>query len=95
MLIFNSALFIESYLIVFDEFPISYDYIDLVYLITCLVILLYYTLNKIVIKETMRIFCRKSYNKKYPSLKDNECLSDDDDDEERPSTKKNESFSDD
>ena len=98
MLIFNSTIFIESYLIVFDKFPISYDYIDLVYLITCLAILLYYTINKIIIKETMRIFCRKLYDKKYPSLKKNDNLTDeddDDDDAEKGTAKRNESFSDD
>ena len=96
MFIFNSAIFIESYLIVFDKFP-NYDYVDLVYLITCLIILLYYTLNKIIIKETMRIFCKKLYNKNYPTIKNNDNLTDDDgdEDEERPSTKRNESFEDD
>ena len=96
MLIFNSAIFIESYLIVFDKFP-NYDYVDLVYLITCLIILLYYTINKIIIKETMRILCRKSYDKKYPSLKKNGSLTDedDDDDAEKGTPKRDESFSDD
>ena len=98
MLIFNSAIFIESYLIVFDMLG-DFEYVDLMYLITCLVILLYYTINKIIIKETMKIFCRKKYDKKYPSLKKNDGLTDegdsDDDDEEKATAKRNESFSDD
>lgn len=96
MLTFNSLIFIESFLIVYNKFP--FEEVDLIYLITCLIILLYYTINKIVINETMRIFCRKIYDNKYPSLKKNDTLTDDgygDDDEERPSTKRNESFSDD
>ena len=95
MLIFNSTIFIESFLIVYNKFP--FDNVDLVYLTTCLIILLYYTINKIIIQETMRIFCRKTYDNKYPALKKNDTLTDEDgdDDEERPSAKRNESFSDD
>ena len=29
----------------------------------------YYTINKIIIKETMKIFCKGLYNKKYPQIK--------------------------
>ena len=95
MLIFNSVIFIESFLIVYNKFP--FNNVDLVYLITCLVILLYYTINKIIIKETMRIFCKKSYDSKYPDLKKKNSLSDEDSDDnlEMPTAKRNESFSDD
>ena len=83
MFIFNSLLFIESYLIIYDKFPT--DEVDLIYLITCIVILLYYTLNKIIMKETCRIFCKSYYDKNYPTVKKNdsiigeECENDDED----------------
>lgn len=71
MFIFNSLAFIESYLIIYDKLPVPDKYIDLVYLITCLIIDLFYTLNKIIYKETLKIFCRNIYDKKY-SLHKNE-----------------------
>ena len=61
-------MFIESFLIIYDKMPS--DYIDLIYVISCLLLDLYYAINKIIIKETMRIFCIKLYNKKYPDIKD-------------------------
>ena len=76
MFIFNSLLFIESYLIIYDKFPT--DEVDLIYLITCIVILL-------LMKETCRIFCKNYYDKKYPTIKKNnsitgeECENDDED----------------
>ena len=63
MFIFNSALFIESYLIIYDK--INIENIDIIYLTTCLFVDLYYTINKIIIKETLKIFCIKIYNQKY------------------------------
>ena len=66
MFLVNSLTFVESYLIIYDKLPGN---VDLIYLSTCLVIDLYYTINKIIIKETMRIFCRKSYDRKYPAEK--------------------------
>ena len=63
MFFFNSALFIESYLIIYNKIKI--ENIDIIYLTTCLFVDLYYTLNKIIIKETLRIFCVNIYNKKY------------------------------
>ena len=71
MFIFNSLAFIESYLIIYDKLPVPDKYIDLVYLITCLIIDLFYTLNKIIYKETLKIFCRNIYDKKYPQHKNN------------------------
>ena len=69
MFIVNSLAFIESYLIIYDKLPISDKYIDLVYLTTCLIIDLFYTINKIILKETLKIFCSTIYNKKYPENK--------------------------
>ena len=63
MFFFNSALFIESYLIIYNKIKI--ENIDIIYLTTCLFVDLYYTINKIIIKETLRIFCVNIYNKKY------------------------------
>ena len=78
MFIFNSLAFIESYLIIYDKLPVPDKYIDLVYLITCLIIDLFYTLNKIIYKETLKIFCRNIYDKKYPQHKNNSSTSTED-----------------
>ena len=72
MFIINSVMFIESYLIIYNKMPD--DFIDLIYIITCLLLDLYYAINKIIIKETMRIFCIKLYNKKYPEVKDGDII---------------------
>ena len=95
MFLFNSLLFIESYLIIYDKFP--GNEVDLIYLISCLLILFYYTINKIIIKETLKLFCKSFYESKYRSIKKNEYLTDDDDDddEEQKNEKKSNSFSDD
>lgn len=63
MFFFNSSLFIESYLIIYDKIKI--EYIDLIYLTTCFFLDLCYTLNETIIKETIKIFCKKIYFKKY------------------------------
>ena len=47
--------------------PVHNDYIDLVYIITCLLINLIYAINKIVIRETKRIFCKNLFRKKIPT----------------------------
>ena len=91
MFIINSLLFVESYLIIND---IISNYVDAIYLLTCIVIDIYYTMNKIIIKETMKIFCKKWYEKKYPLIKKSDALTDDDDDEGE-TRKKNSSFSED
>ncbi len=91
MFIINSLLFVESYLIIND---IIVNYVDAIYLITCIVIDIYYTMNKIIIDETMKIFCKKWYEKKYPLIKKNDSITDEDDDE-GDTRKKNSSFSED
>ena len=60
----NSIIYVESFLIIHDKMPVNDDYIDLVYIITCLLINLIYAINKIVIRETKRIFCKKLFQKK-------------------------------
>ena len=57
----NSFIYIESFLIIYDKLPVPDKYIDLVYIITCLIINLIYTINKVVIKETKKIFCKKLF----------------------------------
>lgn len=77
MLIINSLLFIESYLIIYDKLDFMLPGLDLLYLSTCLIILLFYSINKIIIKETLRILCPAYYKKLYPSVKRNSSLLDD------------------
>lgn len=72
MLIINSFMFVESYLIIYEKLPD--DFIDLIYLISCLLVDLYYSINKIIIKETLKIFCKKYYDKKYPQIKKKETI---------------------
>ena len=60
-------MIIEQFLIVFKVFSNSFINTDLVYLVSCLIIDLGYSINDIVIKETLRIICRKkSTNNKDP-----------------------------
>lgn len=75
MFIINTLAFIESYLIIYDKIPVPDDYIDLVYLITCLIIDLFYTMNKIIMKETLKLFCPKIYEMKYPENKEDSLIS--------------------
>lgn len=63
----NSFIYVESFLIIHDKMPVNVDCIDLVYIITCLLINLIYAINKIVIRETKRIFCKKLFQKKIPT----------------------------
>lgn len=95
MFIVNSILFIQSYLIIYDSFPSNE--VDLIYLITCLIVLAYYTINKITIKETLRIFCPGYYEKKYPLVKKSDSLTGvgDGDEEGGKTGERTESFSDD
>ena len=57
----NTLFYVESFLIIYDKLPVPDNYIDLVYIITCLIINLIYTINKVVIKETKKIFCKKLF----------------------------------
>lgn len=54
----NTIIYVEQFLIVYDKLPVPDEYIDLVYIVTCLIINLIYAINKIVIKETKKIFCK-------------------------------------
>ena len=88
MFIVNSLTFVESYLIIYDKFPL--DDVDLIYLLTCLIIDLYYTINKIIIKEIMKIFCKKLYDEKYPAKSKTSSITD----EEELEHKRKDSFDD-
>ena len=57
MTIANTIMYIESFLIVWDKLPVPDEYIDLVYIITCLIINFIYAINSLVIQETKKIFC--------------------------------------
>ena len=75
----NILSFVVSFLIIYDVFP--EDYVDLIYLITCLVVALFNCLNEEVYKETLKLFCKKKYNQKYNLVKSNKTIFDDDEDE--------------
>ena len=63
MPLINSVMFIESYLIIYNIIP--ENLLDLIYLISCFLVDLYYSINRITIKETIKIFCRNLYKKLY------------------------------
>ena len=58
----NMATFTESYLIIFGV--LQGEFVDLIYLMTCLIIDLYNSINRTVIKETLKIFCKDTYEEK-------------------------------
>ncbi len=62
MFLINNWAFLLSFLIIYDL--INYNYIDIIYLTTCLVIDLFISINKTVINETQVIFCRKKVETK-------------------------------
>ena len=78
LFLLNVATFLESYLIVFQK--LRHVKADLVYLLTCLLIDLYNSLNRIVYIETIKIFCKNKYEK-YAKENDLNKILDDDDDE--------------
>ena len=63
MFFVNMLTFIEQYLIIFDVFDFNEVNVDFIYLSTCLIIDLYYTLNKTIYDETCFIFCNKPIKK--------------------------------
>ena len=76
----NFFTFLESYLIIYD---LGFSgYTDLVYLSTILLLDLYNFLNKMVYKETLKIFCKATYAKKYTKLKNLDGLDGNEKDEE-------------
>lgn len=63
MFFVNMLTFIEQYLIIYDALDNLHIDIDLLYLTTCLIIDLFYTMNKTIYEETLKIFCHKTVNK--------------------------------
>ena len=59
LFLLNLATFLESYLIIYGK--LTGLTADLVYLPTCFLIDIYNSFNKIVLIETMKIFCKKKY----------------------------------
>jgi len=94
----NMATFTESYLIIFGV--LQGEFVDLIYLMTCLIIDLYNSINRTVIKETLKIFCKDTYEEKLEkvdSLKllgnaNAEDIGDKDDDEDNLKRDRTESF---
>jgi len=62
MFFVNMLTFIEQYLIIYDVLDGLHIDIDLLYLSTCLIIDLFYTINKTIYEETLKIFCHKTVN---------------------------------
>ena len=63
--VINTIIYVETFLIMnIDVGKNNGVYIDFVYLITCFIINLIYTINKLVINETKKIFCKKLISEK-------------------------------
>jgi len=62
LFLLNMATFTESYLIIFGV--LQGEFADFIYLMTCLIIDLYNSINRTVIKETLKIFCKDTYEEK-------------------------------
>ena len=60
----NTLLFVESFLILYDKLPVPDNCIDLVYLTTCLIINMIYSINQKVLNESRNLCCKNSHNSK-------------------------------
>ena len=83
MFFVNMLTFIEQYFIIYDVFDYNVVNVDLVYLSTCLIIDLFYTLNKTIYDETCVIFCHKNIKKPKQLLMEDTTSSKEDDDDEK------------
>ena len=81
MFFVNMFTFIEQYLIIYDI--LNNFNIDFIYLSTCLIIDLFYTLNKTIYDETCVIFCHKTIKKPKNTLMESMTSSKEDDDDEK------------
>ena len=97
MLIINPLFFLVSFLIIYNQ--INGFTADIIYLVACIVINFLYSLNRIIFKETLKIFCKDTYKERYEKLKglkvfknqtSNEEEDDDEDDDKR--SQRTESF---
>ena len=59
-----STFFVVSILIINDSLFFPYEYIDLTFITLCLIIDLFYTLNRTVIRQTMKCFKKDDENEK-------------------------------
>ena len=64
----NTLIYVESFIIIHDVINIKGVYIDLIYLVSCLIVSLIYSINKFVINETKKIFCKKVLLKSKPKI---------------------------
>ena len=64
----NTLIYVESFIIIHDVIKITGVYIDLIYLVSCLIVTLIYSINKFVINETKKIFCKKVLLKSKPKI---------------------------
>ena len=83
MFFVNMLTFIEQYFIIYDVFDYNVVNVDLVYLSTCLIIDLFYTLNKTIYDETCVIFCHKNIKKPKQLLIEDTTSSKEDDEDEK------------
>ena len=83
MFFVNMLTFIEQYFIIYDVFDYNVVNVDLVYLSTCLIIDLFYTLNKTIYDETCVIFCHKNIKKPKQLLMEDTTSSKEDDEDEK------------
>ena len=83
MFFVNMLTFIEQYFIIYDVFDYNVVNVDLVYLSTCLIIDLFYTLNKTIYDETCVIFCHKNIKKPKQILMEDTTSSKEDDEDEK------------
>ena len=76
-----SLFFLVSILIINDSLFFSYEYIDLTFITLCLFIDLFYTLNRTVIKQTLKCFKKDDEIDNFDDTQNNEqmeCQEDDD-----------------
>ena len=83
MFFVNMLSLIEQYLIIYDVFDYNVVNVDFIYLSTCLIIDLFYTLNKTIYDETCVIFCHKNIKKPKQILMEDTTSSKEDDEDEK------------
>jgi hypothetical protein len=86
MFFVNMLTLIEQYLIIYDVFDYKVVNIDFIYLSTCLIIDLFYTINKTIYDETCVIFCHKTIKKPKNILMEDITSSKEDDEEDMQRT---------
>ena len=67
LIILNTITYLEVFLIIYHL--LHGDFADFFYLLICFAIAIYNGFNEVVIKETLKIFCKKSYEEKLEKVK--------------------------